>query len=170
MNRFLRGFAADRRGATVVEFALIAGPFLALVIGILETGLLFFAQEVLQTSTSQAARAIMTGQAQAQGMTSAQFQQLVCTNATPLLTCGNMSVNVQTFASFGAINQLNPVQNGAVNANTMNYQMGGPGDIVLVQVFYQWPVDTGPLNFNLADLSGNQNLLLATAVFRNEPY
>jgi len=166
----MQTFIRDRRGMATVEFALVAAPFLALLLAIIETGLIFFAQEVLQTATSQAVRAIMTGQAQAQGLTTAQFQQNVCNNAAPLLSCANMYVNAQTFNSFGGVTRLNPLQNGNLNPALLNYQMGGPGDIVMVQVFYQWPVIPGPLNLNLANMSGNSNLLVATVVFRNEPY
>ena len=35
---------------------------------------------------------------------------------------------------------------------------------------YEWPVYASLLSFNLADLSGNKRLLIATAAFRNEPY
>jgi len=42
--------------------------------------------------------------------------------------------------------------------------------IVLVQVFYQLPVMTAPLGFNLATTSNGNALITATAVFRNEPY
>jgi len=168
--RLLSAIAADRRGAAAIEFAMVAAPFLALMIAILETGLYFFADEVLQTATAQAARAIMTGQAQSGGMTAAQFQNNVCTNAAPMLSCASLYVNAQTFKSFGGVAPLNPLVSGSVNTAALNYQMGGPGDIVMVQVFYQWPVIAGPLNFNLANMSGNNNLLVATVVFRNEPY
>ena len=168
--RFLSSIGADRRGVAAIEFALVAAPFMALLIAILETGIYFFADEVLQRATAQAARSIMTGQAQTNGLTTTQFQQNVCTNAAPILSCGNIFVNAQTFNSFGGITPLNPLNNGSVNTAALNYQMGGPGDIVMVQVFYQWPVVSGPLNFNLANMSGNSNLLVATVVFRNEPY
>ncbi len=160
----------NRTGATAVEFALVATPFIALLIAILETILVFFAQQELQTATSQAARLIMTGQAQTQNMTATQFQQTVCTNAVALFTCSGIYVNVQKFSSFSGVSQLNPLQNGTFNNATMNFSPGSPGDIVLVQVFYQWPVDLGPLGFTLANMNGNMRLLVGTAVFRNEPY
>jgi Flp pilus assembly pilin Flp len=43
-------FATTRRGATAVEFALIAPPFLAMLIAILEVTLILFAQQVLQNA------------------------------------------------------------------------------------------------------------------------
>ncbi len=102
-------------------------------------------------------------------MTATQFQQNVCANAT-VLSCSNIYVNVQTFATFGGISQLNPVQNGNFNGSLLNYNTGTPGDILLVQVFYQLPVVTAPLGFNISNMNGNARLLVATAVFRNEPY
>lgn len=168
--RWLLEFARDRRGATVVEFALVAAPFIALLIAILETCLVFFAQEVLQTATTQASRLVMTGQAQSQNLTASQYQQKVCNYASLVFTCSGIYVNVQTFSSFSSMTQLNPLQSGSFNSSTMNYSMGGPGDIVLVQVFYQWPIILGPLGFTLSNMSGNYRLLVGTAVFRNEPY
>ena len=159
-----------RSGATAVEFALIAVPFFALLIAIAQTGRVFLAEEELQTATSQAGRLIMTGQAQKQSLTAAQFQQDVCNNVAAMLACSGIYVNVQKFSSFGGVTPLNPVQSGNFNSATMNFQAGGPGDIVLVQTFYQWPVAPGLLGLNLSNVGVNNFLLVGTAVFRNEPY
>jgi Flp pilus assembly protein TadG len=159
----------NRRGATAVEFAIVGAPFVALLLAILESGFVFFAQMELQTATSEASRMIMTGQAQLQGMSSAQFKNLVCANASVLFNCDNIYVNVQVASSFSTMAQYNPVTNGQFN-NTMNYATGGPDDIVVVQAFYAWPIIIGPLGFNLSNMNGNQRLLVGTAVFRNEPY
>ena len=169
MGRLLT-FLKDRRGATALEFALVAAPFFAMLIAILETALVFFAQEVLQTATTQAARLIMTGQAQTQNLTAAQFKQDVCNDAAALFSCSGIYVNVQTFSSFSSMTQMSPLQSGNFNSDSMSYGMGTAGDIVLVQVFYQWPIVLGPLNFTLANMNGNYRLLVGTAVFRNEPY
>jgi len=168
MARFL-SFLRNRSGATALEFGLVAAPFLAILIAILEAALIFFAQQVLQTSTTNAARLIMTGQAQNGNLTQAQFKQDVCNDAAVLFSCSGIYVNVQTFSSFSSMTQLNPLQGGTFNTGTMNYSMGTSGDIMLVQVFYNWPVILGPLNFTLAN-NGNYRLLVGTAVFRNEPY
>ncbi len=166
----LRLFMRCRKGAAAVEFALVALPFFALLIAIFETGIVFLAQQVLQTATTQSSRVIMTGQAQTQGLNAAQFQQAVCAKASAMFSCSGIYVNVQKFSSFSSISMLNPLQNGNFNSAKMNYDTGGPGEIVLVQVFYQWPVLTAPLGFNLSNMNGSNRLLMATAVFRNEPY
>jgi Flp pilus assembly protein TadG len=132
--------------------------------------LVFLAQQVLQTATTEGARLVMTGQAQTQKLTAAQFQQDVCGFASALFTCSNIYVNVQTFTSFSGMTQTSPLQNGQFQSADMNFGTGGPGDVVLMQVFYQWPIVLGPLGFNLSNMSGNNRLLVGTAVFRNEPY
>ena len=166
----VRRFARAQDGATAVEFALVSTPFIALLIAILETALFFFAQQVLQTAATQAGRLIMTGQAQTANMTAAQFKTQVCNDAGSLFNCNNIYVNVQTFSSFSNVAMLNPVSSGSFQAGQMNYNAGNPGDIVVVQVFYQWKVFSAPLGFNLSNLSGNLRLLVGTAAFRNEPY
>ncbi len=169
-NRRLRRILKCQRGTAALEFALVATPFFALLIAFFETALVFLAEQTLQTATTEASRLIMTGQAQSQGLTTAQFQQDVCNNVGALFSCSNIYVNVQKFSTFSAIAQLNPLTNGDFNKGSLNYNIGGPGDIMLVQVFYQWPVLTAPLGFNLSNMNGNNRLLMATAVFRNEPY
>jgi Flp pilus assembly protein TadG len=159
-----------RRGATAVEFALIAVPFMMSFFAFIEIGIVFLAQEELQTATTEAARLIMTGQAQTQNLTASQFQQKVCANAVAMFNCSGIYVNVQKFSSFSGMSMLNPLQNGTFNSANLTYNSGNPGDIVLVQVFYQWPVVTALLGFNLSNMNGSNRLLVATAVFRNEPY
>lgn len=165
MKRFVR----NQDGVAAVEFALIAIPFFALLLAIFEIAFVILAQQVLQTAVTKSARLIMTGQAQTQSMTATQFQQNVCANVT-ILSCGSVYVNVQKFTSFSTISPLNPLQSGNFNSGSLSYNTGTPGDIMLVQVFYQLPVFVTPLGLNLSNMNGNMRLLVATAVFRNEPY
>ena len=156
-------------GAAAVEFALIAPAFLALLLAIFEVAVVLLMQQALQTATTKSARLILTGQAQSQNTTAAQFKQQVCNNGTSLFNCSNLYVNVQSFSSFSSVAMLNPVQNGTFNAASMSYSLGSPGSIEVVQVFYEWPVYLGPLGFNLSNMNGSIHLLVATAAFRNEP-
>jgi Flp pilus assembly protein TadG len=167
--RLISRFNHSTSGATAVEFAIVGLPFFALLMAIFEVGIVFFAQQALQTATVQAARYVMTGQAQAQNMTPAQFKQLVCNDASSLFNCANLFVNVQNFTSFSSVSLSNPVQNGTFNTSGMSYNIGGAGSVEVVQVFYKWPVYTGPLGFNLSSMNGNIHLLVGTSAFRNEP-
>ena len=80
LNRFRR----NGGGSTVVEFALVAPIFFALLFAIIETAIVFFASQVLETITQNSARMILTGQAQQASYTQAQFAAYVCTQVPTL--------------------------------------------------------------------------------------
>ena len=152
---------------------MVSIPFLALTFGIIEIGLIYFMAVALENATDMAAREIRTGQLQqAGGATAASFKTLVCSNLSWLggSCASNLNVNVETFSTFTSVSQPSPITNGAINQANLVFQTGGPGDIVLVQVFYQWTVIAPLLDGIGTPLNGGQTLLTSTAVFRNEPY
>jgi Flp pilus assembly protein TadG len=164
-----RRFARQKDGAAAVEFALVAAPFLAMVFAIMETALVFFAGQVLESSAADGARLIMTGQAQTQGYNQAAFKNAVCAGVYGLFDCqGGLIVDVKNYSNFASINTAKPITNGVADL-TAGYAPGGPGDIVVVRLMYQWPVYVSLLGLNLSD-NGKNRLLLATVAFRNEPY
>jgi hypothetical protein len=79
---------------------------------------------------------------------------------------------VQTYSTFSAISNTPPISNGALNSSNFGYNPGTAGSIVVVRLYYQWPIYVRLLGLAaLANLSSNNsNLLVATAAFRNEPY
>jgi Flp pilus assembly protein TadG len=167
---FLR-FIRHDEATTTLEFGLLAAPFLATFFAILQTAIVFFAGQTLETATATAARLIFTGQAQTSGWTAAQFKAQVCNQIHGIFNCNSgVYVDVETYPSFSAVNLGLPVSNGSFNSGSLGYNPGGPGDIVLLRVYYQYPVFVNLLGFNLANLNGGLDLLTATAVFKNEPY
>jgi len=169
--RIARGFARREDGAAAVEFAMVAAPFLALMFAIMETALVFFASQTLETAVADSARLIMTGQAQSQTFSQAQFKSAVCGKIGGLFDCaGGLQIDVKTYSSFASVDNSPPLDaNGNLKTN-FGYQPGGPGDIVVVRLMYQWPVYASLLGFNLGNMAGNKRLIMATAAFRNEPY
>lgn len=169
-GRLARRFVRQQDGAAAVEFALVAAPFLALTFAILETAMVFFAGQTLEAAVADSSRLIMTGQAQSANFSQAQFKTAVCARIYGLFDCANgLYVNVQTYASFSAVNTTPPVTNGQFNTTT-TYNPGDVGNIVAVSLYYQWPIYVSMLGNNLANLNGGNRLLSATAVFRVEPY
>jgi Flp pilus assembly protein TadG len=165
----LRRFRRNRHGSAAVEFALVAPVFFALLFAIIETAIVFMAGQVLETITQNSARMILTGQAQNGSYSQSQFQSYVCSQIPALFTCANVAVNVQNFPSFSTVTFNSPVD-GSCNFNSMNYNPGGPGDVVIVQLSYQWPLFVTGLGYNIANCGSSKRLLTATAAFRNEPY
>jgi Flp pilus assembly protein TadG len=103
VRKALRRFRRNRRGSAAVEFALVAPVFFALLFAILETAIIFFAAQVLETMTQTSARYILTGQAQNQGFKAADFKTYVCNQIPALFTCANVYVDVQSYPAFSNI-------------------------------------------------------------------
>ena len=164
----LRRFFRQNRATSSVEFALVATPFLALALGIIQTAIVFFAGQSLETAASTAGRLIMTGQAQTQGWSLDQFKQQVCNQVQGMLNCSGLNIDVQNYSSFGSVNLALPISNGNLNTANMGYNPGIPGNVVVVRLYYQYPVYFNVIGLN--NLSGGLSLLTATAVFQNEPY
>lgn len=164
-------FASARDGAAAIEFGLVAAPFLAILFAIMETAFVFFAGQSLEYAASQSGRLVMTGQADAAGWSQDQFKTQVCAQIVALFDCQNkLYVNVQKFSSFGSASTTPPYSNGQLDTSKMNYQIGQPGDVVVVQLYYQWPIYVSLFHNNLSNQNGSNRLLIATSAFRNEPY
>jgi Flp pilus assembly protein TadG len=172
-TRRLRAICTVRRltrredGTAAVEFGMVAAPFLLLVFAIMETALVFFAGQALETAVADSARLIMTGQAQTKGFDQAAFKNAVCAKIYGLFDCANgVSVDVQTYTSFAGVNLTPPLDASGNFQNNQGYNPGGPGSIVVVRLFYQWPIYVSLLQ----NMAGHKRLLIATSAFRNEPY
>ena len=99
-------FRKAERGATAVEFALIAPAFLATLIAVFQTCVFLFAQMALQNAAVQAGRYFMTGQAQNGGWSASTVVSKVCPSA--LFTCSNMILVVQNSSSFSSASTSAP--------------------------------------------------------------
>src|SRR5665213_3506573 len=93
----VRRFARDQRGVTVVEVALLAIPFFALIGAILETAVVFLASQILDGAVQDSGRLIRTGQAQSNSPTpysATDFQNAICSRLFNLFDCTKLQVSV----------------------------------------------------------------------------
>jgi Flp pilus assembly protein TadG len=170
-TNILRRFRRNKKGTAAVEFALVAPMFFAVLFAIIEMALVFFASQILETVTQDTSRLIMTGQAQNAAFTQAQFKNAVCAKLVTMFDCVNgISIDVQSYKAFSTVDISDPIDAGKNFVPPNNYLPGGPGDIVVVRLFYKWPLFVTGLGFNIANVGTNQRLLTATAAFQNEPY
>jgi Flp pilus assembly protein TadG len=165
-----RRFLRREDGSVAIEFAFVAMPFFALLVATIETSLVFFAGQTLETAVADSSRLIMTQQAQKQNYDYAAFKSQVCARIYALFDCSNgIKLDVRTASAFSSVDTTKPLDaNGNLQIG-QTYNPGGPGDIVVVRVVYQWPIWAQFFGINLTDMAGNSKLLMATAVFRNEP-
>ena len=166
----LRQFARAQRGATAVEFALIAPLFLGTLLVIFQVCIYLLAQQALQNAATQAGRLFMTNSGQS--LSQAQYKQAICNSYLPtaLFSCSNLIVVVQSYNDFASASTTAPALYSNGNAITnFAYSPGAPGQVMVVQLVYPWSVISGPLGFTMANLPGNKAEMLAVTAFRVEP-
>ena len=173
-------FGRNSSGASALEFAIVAGPFLALVFGILAVGLAFVANSTLENAVEQGARLIRTGEAQSQGFDAARFRTEVCKYLTRPLSCAGLKLDVRTCSNFGGCPLTDPLDSSGNIKSGLSYAPGVGGDIVVVRAFYEWDLlaklpimpigNNQSVDTRLSNMPNGNRVLIATVAFRNEPF
>ena len=173
LTKEISRFARTGQAATAVEFALIAPPFFATLIAIFEVAIFLFAQQVLQNAAVEAGRLFMTGQAQSGNTTQSQFATDICPMIQAVFTCSSLMVNVQNYSDFASATATAPTltfnSKGQVT-NSWSYDPGTPGEVMVVQLIYQWPIVSGPWGYVLPNLGNGYVEMMGVSAFRVEPY
>lgn len=179
-ERLARRWQRDQRGATALEFALTAGPFLLFIFGIMMTGLQFFTMNSLEHGVETAARMIRTGQAQSGGTTLQAFKQAICDSATAPLKCdSHLAVHIQQGANWSDITAEGCLKTDGTNTlaagtgqstDSVSTYSGGANVVVLVTVCYQWDLPKVVPIIKIGNMAGGARLLQAAATFRSEPF
>ncbi len=173
LRRLIIRFGRKNDGAAAVEFAIVVVPFFAILFAIIELAFVFWAGQVLETAVTDTSRLIMTGQAQKQNFDQAKFKQELCGRVFGLFNCNTgMIIDVRTSGAFASASMNKPTykQDGTIDDTGFQYQTGGPGDIVVVRVMYEWPLILRTFGLDLADTPSGKRLLMSAVAFRNEPY
>lgn len=159
------GFRRDERGATAVEFALVAPLLCFALLSVFEIGMLGMMSSGLDNAVGEVARKIRTGQVSAP-TDAATFEDQICANLGGNIgACRTrLVVSVQKFSKFldaGASAGTPP--NGAFNK-------GGADDIIVVKADYNWPL-MSPFVATAFHRSGPLTVTLASRLaFKNEPF
>lgn len=152
----------DRRGATLVEFSLIALPSLILLFGTFEVGFIYWANQELENATRDAARLVRTGEAQARNLNQAQLKSEVCSRTAILVGCGSrLRLDVRSAPSFDSITPPEPGNGsgGLKSDGEFSYSPGVGNDVVLVSAFFDWKL-----------LLSGATIIRAAMLARNEPF
>jgi Flp pilus assembly protein TadG len=170
-RRFLRRFRRNDEGSAAVEFSLVAVPFFALLFAIIETGIVFFAGQVLETGMQDTGRLIYTGQSSS--MTATQLKQDLCDRVSILMTCSGIDIDVKFYPAGTTITITDPISSGSYDTSGFSYDTipSTPGTVV-ARAFYRWPLYVTGLGYNIANIgrntSNSQRLLSAVAAFQIE--
>jgi Flp pilus assembly protein TadG len=158
----LRAAGSDR-GNAAIEFAFVAPVFFALMLGILEVGVMTFAQFALQNSVTDAGRLIRTGQAQqisaligedipvqkcAKETGSDQatfaneqdwFKQQICCGVEGLMSCDNVVVTVAS-PSGGFGGDFNALLASGTAGTFDSASSNAACSVMLVRATYIWTI------------------------------
>lgn len=159
-----------REGSSAVEFAMVALPFCLMMFAILELGLVFVTDSVLENATIETGRLVRTGQASDRGMDAAQFKAAVCARMSVFSAdCPTrLSIDVRVIPQFNTT-PPDPMAGETFNDGALTYSNGLPGDLVLVRAWYKQPLLTTFMSQGLSRLKDGTVRLTATTAFRNEP-
>jgi hypothetical protein len=95
------------------------------------------------------------------------------------MKCSRLFVDVRRAAPsvasnmFGDLDMTAPVVTIDANGNVTNtgsYETIAKSEIGMVRLAYVWQAGSGPNGLDLSNMSGGNRLLIATSVFRAEPY
>lgn len=171
-----RGFAHNEDGVTVVEFAILALPFFTIILAILETALVFFAGQILDSGVQDASRLVRTGQAQTANWGADDFRGALCGRLYGMFDCNLLRIRTSVVGNFSSATVVTPVQVGEDCDDECewtleeDYSPGEASQVVLVQAWYKWPTIVNLPGFNLQNQPDGTRLLGAVRVFRNEPF
>ena len=161
-----------REGAAAVEFAMVAIPFFLMIFSILELGVVFILDSVLETATMESGRLIRTGQAEAKGFDKAAFKTELCNRMILFKNdcTSRATVDVRVIPAFSKPDTTDPVANGGLDDTKTIYNGGKPGNIVLVRVWYVHPLATPFVSQAVSRVGTGKVLLTAATAFQNEPW
>jgi Flp pilus assembly protein TadG len=173
-SRIQRMRGRSRSGSALVEFALIAPVLFLLLFGIIETGVIYFANSALENAIDDAAREVRTGQVSGP-VTPGQLKALVCNDMTGLFsssTCtSNLQVDMRAFPNFSSASYPNVInKDGSINTGSLQVQPAAACYVVLFRAFYPWTIMTPLMSPLLSNMPGGKYLLASAAAFRTEPY
>ncbi len=182
-----RRLAKEEDGASLLEFAILSPVLLLILFGIIEMGLILFAAITLEHAVTSASRYGKTGFTIEGVSREDRIREIINGHIDNFLDTDNITITTLVYDTFASVGQEEPYTddnaNGAydfgetyqdINGNGQwDNDMGasgagGPGDVVVYRVTYDWSVLT-PIIRQLITTDGNFPLESSLAV-RNEPF
>ncbi len=178
----------DQGGGASIEFALLVPIALLMFAGVFEVGGMLFMSAAMEGSVRDAARFGITGYTPGAQSREDHILEIIDQGTMGMMDMNNVQVTQKIYDSFGDIGQPEPFTdqtpfngtydvgepysdingNGQWDEDMGTAGVGGPGDIVVYTVTYDWPLMT-PLLEHLLGENGKVALSASIAV-RNEPY
>jgi hypothetical protein len=184
-SRLARKAVVGDGGKAIVEFAFVAPIFLGITLSIFEFSGIMFVQTLLEGGAREASRYGLTGQ-QPEGISrDAMILQIVSENSFGIIDVNELEMETLVYENFDEVGQPEPFTdengndayddgepytdvngNGGWDDDMGAAGLGGPGEVVVYQMSYDWPIII-PL---FQPFFGDHVTLQANIAVRNEPF
>ena len=134
----LLAFGREESGMAAVEFAMVALPYLIVILGIMELAFGFFLDRLVQDAVMDARRAVRVGQIKA-GATESDFRTIICaTKAVKrLLDCSKFQIDLRQVADFDGSRP--EFGEDADDDKKARFEPGEGGTTNVLRVYYKMP-------------------------------
>jgi Flp pilus assembly pilin Flp len=184
-RRTLRRLHRDDAGAAMVEFALVAPVFILLVIGTIEVAIVIFMSSSIESAVLQASRFGITGGLPVGVSREERVLEIVGDKTYGLVDMDTVDVETLVYDSFADIGEPEPFEddngndsydagevftdvngNGQWDPDMGEAGLGGPSDVVVYRVTYDWGIITPVMR----DILGESVRHVSSIAVRNEPF
>ena len=152
---------------------MVAFPFFFMMFAIIELGMIFVTDSILENAMVETGRLVRTGRAATAKLTAEQFKTELCGRMSIFSgqCAARATLDVREIPQFRNQTPPDPMASGtSFDASNLTYQPGQPGSLMLVRVWYRQPLFTPFLSQALSKLGDGAAIMTATTTFRNEPY
>jgi Flp pilus assembly protein TadG len=185
MRAFFARLRGAREGVTIVEFALVLGPFLVLILGLCDIGFRIYLGAMLQGALTEAARQQTVG-----GVSAATINSFVTGRMATIIpvSAGQLTITPNSYFDYSGIQQMEPLTtdangnnvldvgdcftdyngNGTRDANNGASGLGGSDDIVYYKAVLTFPSFV-PMRL-LIGQSQSTETVTASTMMKNQPY
>jgi hypothetical protein len=183
-----QAFLRCRRGASLVEFALVFPLLIVFVVALLEIGMMMFIQSAMEGGLREASRFGITNQAVAGETRVESILRILEEHTLGFVDFDAATVEIMTYDSFNDVGQPEPFTDQAplngvydlgepftdLNGNAQwdadrgTAGVGASGEVVSYTVEYNWVPMTGLISAFVGDGSGIP--MEASTAVRNEPF
>jgi Flp pilus assembly protein TadG len=158
LRRFLKRFRRNEDGGAAVEFALVALPFVALMVAIVELGVFYFATRYFEDGMFNASRKIMT-QGLPAGSICTAFVNEIAASFPSWIDPSKVVLTVREGSNFSSSSNINMGGGGC--------SFGGSQKVVTITATYPYPFAGFRVAAGGTLWGANTNLSISTA-FRVE--
>ncbi|NDW04406.1 TadE/TadG family type IV pilus assembly protein [Jiella pacifica] len=169
-RRKIASFLRNRDGAVAIEFVILAFPFLILMLVLIETATIFYAELVMDRAVAKIGREVRTGQITSADLTKDEFKAKLCKEVNFLFDCSKLQVDLKTYGSFGAVPTSAPIKNGDLDTTGFSYTKPTGETVTSLKAYYKWPLYVDVLRKMATSMSDHSFMVVGSAAFMTEPY